>query len=70
MILLSHLFSLYNFYCLSNDKRIRLKSLVQRPGGTFGYRVAHQNSLTSCPGNDVNAYIIIYYVLILYLYNK
>ena len=39
-------------YCLLNDKN-KLKNLVKEPGvqkKTFGYRVIHQKSLKSCPG--------------------
>ena len=42
----------YNCYCLLNDKiyaqKVWSKDLVYKK--PFGYRVIHQNSLTSCPG--------------------
>ena len=39
--------------CLLNDKKKTLKKFGPRTWCTkkpFGYRVIHQNSLTSCPG--------------------
>ena len=50
----SNYLCLFRYYCLFNDKKIRSKGLVQGPGvqKPLGYRVIHQNSLTSCPGQS------------------